>query len=526
MSHPRVKWFPDPGVHAFVGAQLPPELVPYQSVQYTRLRRIEDSYNTIPGPALESVRWTLRPIQKEMATELVASLRHWGHATLSSATGIGKTLSAIAAARVFLNDTPGMKVLVVVDRPAAITVGSWTASIAGVGDGGLDWLVSSPDQLARLFGPRGGVRESFDLIIVDEVQNFRHPSERTTLLKKAAQFGKSPTPLLTVTATLGHNPSEYLMLAPLLAAVRGESASSWLDVGKRLIALGHPLVPDPYSRGDYTWSDAAKSDARLQQRSTEQVHRWLASASPPAIVHREAPWGPARVRAVGVDLDASQFAEYRREWREFRRANEIARTGGDGDAGRAALIRFRQKASFLRVQHTAGLALAQVSKGRQVVISVEHVTTAADPIAEVIEAAGVQCARIFGDHDASAERMSFQLGQAQVCVVSKTSAISLHANEELPDGRRATGTPRIGLMHQPRYSGIAAQQVIGRTHRDGQQSPWYLLYARGTIEEEAAQVMVQHALTATASAGADTGVWSAIAGLFGISWLSDNSDEL
>ncbi|WP_347956166.1 DEAD/DEAH box helicase family protein [Gordonia aichiensis] len=526
MGHPKVRWYPDPGVHAFVGVQLPPELVPFASMKYTRLRRIEDSYNRTPGPRLESVRWTLRPIQKEMAAELVASLRAWNHAVLSADTGVGKTLAAIAAARVFLADRPAAKVLVVVDRPAAITMRSWAAAIAGVGDGGLDWVVSSPDQLKRLLGPRGGIRESFDLVIADETQNFRHPSERTQLLKKVAEFRTGPVPILSVTATLGHNPSEYLLLAPLIAAVRGERLSQWSDVGRRLIALGHPLVPNQFSPGDYRWSDAAREDATLQQRSTGEVQRWLASARPSAIVHRAAPWGAPHVRAIGVDLDAAQLAEYQQEWREFRLANDIARTRGDGQGGRAALIRFRQKASFLRVGHTVGLALSQVQKGRQVVISVEHVTTGADPIAEAIEAAGVACSRIYGDHDAAEERLAFQLGVKPVCVVSKTSAISLHANEELPDGRRASSTPRVGLMHQPRYSGIAAQQVIGRTHRDGQTSPWFLLFARGTIEQEAAQIMVEHALNATASAGASTRVWSRVAGLFGIQWISDNDDEL
>lgn len=525
MSHPRVRWYPDPGVHAFIGAELPPELEPFTSTQYTRLRRIEDSFNRTPGPSIDTVRWSLRTIQKDMAAELVAALRHWNGAVLTADPGVGKTLSAVCAALVYLADRPSAKVLVIVDRPSLITIRSWSAAIAGVGDGGLDWLVSSPDQLHRLVGPRGVPREQFDLIIGDEIQNFRHMSQRTKAFRSIARFRTAtPTPILAVTATLGHNPSEYLMLAPLLAAVRGEPMSKWRDVGARLIELGHPLVPSPFVEDDYVWSDAAREDSRLQQRSTETVKKWLSGAAPPAIVYRSAPWGPANVRAVGVDLSPTQLGEYGEQWRAFRRANEIARTSGDSEKGRAALVRFRQKASFLRVSHTAELALSQARKGRQVVISVEHVTTGADPIADTIEAGGVRCARIYGEYDAEEERLAFQLGAKPVCVVSKTSAISLHSCEELPDGRTATAAPRVGLMHQPRYSGIAAQQTIGRTHRDGQASPWFILFGKGTVEEEAAKVMVERALTATASGGDGAGVWSSIASLFGVQWMPSDPE--
>lgn len=518
-------WYPNPGVNAYIGCQLPDYLTEYASEPYTRLRRLEDELNQSPGPAPQVRPRTPRPLQKEMAAELSTSLRAWGCAVLTATTGTGKTYAAVWAARKFLRDRPDAKILVIVDRPSTVTTRSWAGVIAGLGDGGMQWLIMPPEgkSLRKLLGPRGARLEQFDLVIADEVQNYRHLSDRTKAIQALIGVGKSEqSPLLAITATLGHNPAEYLLLAPLLARLHHEPASAWADLGARLIGDGHPLVPSRFQPGAYVWSADALADPRLQQRSVESVEQLLSAASPPALVFRPAPWGPAPVRAIGVELNAAQRRQYETEWKLFRRANEIARTGGDSEAGRAAVLRFRQKASFLRVSNTAELAVSQARKGRQVVIAVELVTAAADPLAELIEQAGIRCARIYGDHDASAERLAFQLGDKPVCVVSKTTAISLHAGEELDDGRTATPAPRVGLMHQPRYSGIAAQQTIGRTHRDGQTSPWFLLYARDTVEEEASRVMVERSLTATASGGGSTQMWQSIAGSFGIRWLSES----
>lgn len=520
---PGVRWYPNPGVNAYIGADLPAVLAEYASRPYTRLRRLEDSLNDSPGPPLQVRRRVPRPMQKQMAAELESALTAWGTAVLTAATGTGKTFAAVWAARRFLQDRPNAKILVVVDRPSLVTTSSWAGVIAGLGDGGMQWLIMPPEakSLRKLLGPRGARQERFDLVIADEVQNFRHESDRTKALRALIGFGKSDqSPLLAITATLGHNPAEYLLLAPLLARLHHEQFGQWRDLGARLIAAGHPLEPSRFRAGAYCWSERALADPLLQQRSVEQVQSTLSGASPPALVFRDAPWGPAPVRAVGVALTADQRRQYEAQWRQFRRENQIARTGGDSEAGRAALLRFRQKASFLRVQHTVELAVSQARKGRQVVVAVELVTAAADPLAAMIEEAGIGCARIYGDHDAKAERLAFQLGHKPVCVVSKTTAISLHAGEELDDGRVATSAPRVGLMHQPRYSGIAAQQTIGRTHRDGQTSPWFLLYAQDTVEEEASRVMVERSLTATASGGASTAMWESVAGMFGVSWLS------
>jgi hypothetical protein len=200
---------------------------------------------------------------------------------------------------------------------------------------------------------------------------------------------------------------------------------------------------------------------------------------------------------------------------------QLARKGRQTARGRAALLRFRQKAGLIRVQATVDWVKAQVEAERQVAVSVEFVETAADPIREALLDAGIAVAGIYGRDrfDVEAERLRFQSGKAPVCVFTVTASISLHAGELLPDGSAASEAPRVGLFHQPRFSGIQARQVTGRTHRDGKTSPWRVAYAEDTVEEQVARVMVERLAVSGSTAGADTSSLQEIAELLDADWL-------
>ncbi|MET0448713.1 MAG: helicase, partial [Aeromicrobium sp.] len=199
----------------------------------------------------------------------------------------------------------------------------------------------------------------------------------------------------------------------------------------------------------------------------------------------------------------------------------IARRGRSVAKGRAALLRFRQKAGLIRVDSTVDWIAQQVRSERQVACSVEFVTTAADPIVDRLRDSGIAVATIYGGDrfDAEAERLRFQTGQATVCVFTTVASISLHAGETLADGRRASTEPRVGIFHQARFSGIAARQVTGRTHRDHQVSPWHIAYAEGTVEEQVGKVMVERIAAASDSVGSDTTGLVDLARLLGADWL-------
>jgi hypothetical protein len=158
---------------------------------------------------------------------------------------------------------------------------------------------------------------------------------------------------------------------------------------------------------------------------------------------------------------------------------QLARRKKETARGRAALLRFRQKAGLIRAAATVDWVKAQVEADRQIAVSVEFVETAADPIRPALLDGGVAVAGIYGRDrfDVEAERLRFQTGEAPVCAFTVTASISLHAGGLLPARLAASTTPRVGLFHQPRFSGIAARQVTGRTQRDHEVSPWRVAFA-------------------------------------------------
>ncbi|MGW0043845.1 DEAD/DEAH box helicase [Rhodococcus sp. NPDC003348] len=525
VSAPGALWNKKLRCHVYIGQELPQALAPFAAKPYSYQQWIEDDLNGTRGSSATAAPKIPRPEQLSAARAIADAARHGMRGiALFDDVGMGKTISAVLGAREVLDQRAGTSVLVIVDRPTAITVPSWRSTIAAVGDGGHRWLICSPDQLKKLIAANGRPKFSFDVVVADEAQNFRRDSQRTDYMRRITKMLAPPAKapfLIASTATPGHHPGEWRYLSSLFAQIHGEDPSEWDDLGARLARAGLPLAR---TFGTWQWSTEAKEQVSLQAEAVDTVRRWLTEHDPPLMIHRDSPWGPAPIDGLGVELTPNEQEQYDLQWGEFRREMGLARTGSDTARGLAALLRFRQKAGMIRVPHTVDLAAAYVARGYQVLVAAEMVSTAADPIADALENRGIPVARIFGGRaDAEEQRLRFQRGQASVCVFTATTAISLHANEHLSDGTRATATPRIGLFHQPRYSGIAARQTVGRAHRDHQVCPWFLLYSEGTIEEEAATTMVQRLLVTAASVDGDTSALGAIAELFGAEWLPSDA---
>jgi hypothetical protein len=425
--------------------------------------------------------------------------------------GVGETGTAILAAKAIAEQRDVRAVLVVADRPAAITIPHWARSIAGFGDGGLRWCVTTWDRLAKVAKLR------LDVVVADEAHMVRHATtQRWKHWKAVSGAGrvKDVPFVLACTATPAHTPLELPYLAPEFAVHHGEPLRDWADLPARLAAHRFHV-----ERGRYGWQWT--EDPEERRTDLARLQSWLADADPPATLHRPAPWGPVSVTGTPVALTPGERGAYESEWGEFRAEMRLARRSRQSARGRAALLRFRQKAGLIRVQATVDWVKAQVEAERQVAVSVEFVETAADPIREALLDAGIPVAGIYGRDrfDMEAERLRFQRGEAMVCVFTVTASISLHAGELLPDGRAASRTPRVGLFHQPRFSGIQARQVTGRTHRDGRTSPWRIAFAEDTVEEQVARVMVERLAVSGSAAGADTSSLQEIAELLDADWL-------
>lgn len=522
-------------VHA--GPALPDSLRPFAATPYSRLRWLQDEANSATGSGPQHIAAkTPRALQVEGAA-LISTAADAGARgfLLTDDAGTGKTITAWLAAREIATRRAygDGSVLILVDRPSAITIPHWRATIAAVGDGGHRILISSPDQLPKLLSRNG--RPGFgrwSVIVADEAHLYRHvDTRRVQVFHRIARFtadhDKAPF-LIFATATPGQFPTELTYLAPLLAQVHDEPTSDWLPFGPRLAAAGLPIEP---KFGRWVWDERAADSPPVQAAATGQLRGWLAEAKPPLTVHRTAAWGPAPLEVAEVELTYQQRLAYDTEWAQFSADLRAVGTGpatrGRVAAGRAAVLRFRQKASLLRIGATVDWAAAQLDSGRQVAISCEFVGAAAEPIADSLDRKGIPVARIFGgrtDHRSpEAERLRFQHGAAKVVVFTPTASLSLHSNEHLADGKCASAAPRVGIMHNVRYSGIAGRQIIGRIHRDHQVAPWLLAYAMDTVEATIAQIMLQR-FTATADlAGADSTALREIAALLGADWLPDES---
>jgi CheY-like chemotaxis protein len=495
----------------------------YDPPPYTLERFLEDQLNDTPRPLPAARPMTPREPQWEGADAVAAHAAAGGRVfLLGDDPGVGKTGTAILAARLIAEQRPADRppvrsVLVVADRPAAITVPHWARSIAGFGDGGLRWCVTTWDRLAKVAALQKLTGHRFDVVVADEAHMVRHTTTQRWRHWKAvsgvARVKDAPF-VVAATATPAHTPLELPYLAPELAVRHGEPLREWADLPKRLAALGFHV-----ERGRYGWQWSEQADHR--RADLARLQSWLTDADPPALLHRPAPWGPVQVTGTPVVLTAAERAAYDSEWSEFRAEMQLARRSRQSARGRAALLRFRQKAGLIRVQATVDWVRAQVEAERQVAVSVEFVETAADPIREALLAAGVPVAGIYGRDrfDVETERLRFQRGEAMVCVFTVTASISLHAGEQLPDGSRASELPRVGLFHQPRFSGIQARQVTGRTHRDGRSSPWRIAFAADTVEEQVARVMVERLAVSGSAAGADTSSLREIAELLDADWL-------
>ncbi|MGY1823599.1 helicase [Geodermatophilus sp. SYSU D00079] len=509
---PGAQWRPDLQAHVWTGRELPPELAPYDPAPYTFERFLEDELNPTPRPLPAGRPMTPRDEQLTGAAAIAASAEA-GHRVflLGDDPGVGKTGTAVLAAREVAAQRGGRTVLVVADRPAAITIPHWTRSIAGFGDGGLRWCVTTWDRLAKVSALR------FDVVIADEAHMVRHTTtQRWKHWKAVSGAGrvKDAPFVIAATATPAHTPLELPYLAPQFAQRHGEPLRAWADLPGRLAEHGFHV-----ERGRYGW--AWTEDADERRADLTRLQGWLADGTPPATLHRPAPWGPVSVTGTPVALTPAERAAYDSEWQEFRAEMQLARRARQSARGRAALLRFRQKAGLIRAQATVDWVKAQVEAERQVAVSVEFVETAADPIREALLDSGVAVAAIYGRDrfDVEAERLRFQTGAAPVCVFTVTASISLHAGELLPDGSAASAPPRVGLFHQPRFSGIQARQVTGRTHRDGQVSPWRVAFAEDTVEEQVARVMVERLAVSGSTAGADTSSLQEIAELLDADWL-------
>ena len=343
-------------------------------------------------------------------------------------------------------------------------------------------------------------------------------SQRTQAAARIARYAaaaKTAPFVIWMSATAGQNPTELAYLAPLFAQLTGATKTELKDFGQWLSDQGFCVsYNDRFKKWDWGLIPEAAAPAEVAQimahreRDLSKIYSMLfAGADAPSI--RRLPtdiagWPEVQRIAHPVDLDREQRRLYEEAWTVFRSDMRLFARGRDPKGGMAARLRFRQKASLIRVPGTVDLILDMLDNGHQVAVSVEFHETS-DAIREALEAAKVPVAEFSGRNSDTREmeRIAFQRGQRTVMLFSVTEAISLHQGEQLPDGTAATDVPRASVVHDPRYSGLDSIQIEGRTHRDGQAANVYYTFGAGTVEEQIVRTLVGRILSTKAMAGDD-----------------------
>jgi hypothetical protein len=350
---------------------------------------------------------------------------------------------------------------------------------------------------------------AFDCVIFDESHKLRNVTTQRARL--AAKVQQAAAFTIWASATAGEDPLKLAYLAPLLAQATRSKVADLAEYEAWCEEQGIGVTRGAY--GQWSWD----RESPTASEDLERVRRWLFEGVIPVGIRRRpediAGWPEVQRVPMPVALDSDAQELYDEEWRAFRKAMQLGgRTKKDRGNALVARLRFRQKASLLRVPGTIALAEDLLENGRQVAISVEFRETQ-EAIRAGIEKAGHSCAVIHGEQSATErekERLRFQRGQAPVVVYTVTEAISLHAGDALAGGNPVA---RANILSDPRYSAIACAQIEGRCHRDGQHATVYYMFAEDTIEEEIVQTVIGRLRTMKTMIGDDTETLQAIEAL-------------
>ena len=457
------------------------------------------------------------PHQREACDRILAA-RAAGRCgfLLGDRTGLGKTLAAWLA----IAAMPENEVLIICPRGA---IPHWRRTIALAGTAPKSVTILNYERTKSLLAPapptktqqgnarsvrarnrhlarNGSAARAHPLVIFDEAHRLRNPYAQQTMacrsLAAAASFR------LFLSATAGQTPHELGYLGPLLGEAAGADTATLKGFRELMKHLGIGRAKGRWT--NWQWEANERDRTRMAR---------LLYTGKDAIGLRRRPediagWPEVQRVLAPTALDSRERRLYEATWREFRR--ELGLAGGSvrRPTGWAADLRFRQKASLLRIRGTADLVEDLLGNGFQIAISVAYLETAA-LLGEALAARHWRVGAISGEMSNTqneATRLAFQTGRLDVVIFTVTESISLHQGE-LEGGEK----PRALVAHDLRYSAIQMAQIEGRCHRNGVAATMWYAFAEGTIEERIAATVIARMLTMDGMAGDDTTLLAAIA---------------
>jgi hypothetical protein len=432
---------------------------------------------------------------------------------LGDLTGLGKTLSAWLALSAMQED----EILVICPKGA---IPQWRRTMALSGlppkrvtlmnfEKTKSLLAPPPDSKKRSVRAKnnelaklGVPKRIWPLVVIDEAHRIRNPNSQQGLVCRQMAAAASFT--IFMSATAGQSPHELSYLGPLLARA-ADMPSADLDGFRQLMKR----LKMGKARGrwkNWSWEPNEADRARMAG---------LLYRGPRAIGLRRRPeeiagWPEVQRELAPVALDAAARKLYEATWREFRKELGLAGGSTRKPQGWAADLRFRQKASLLRIQGTVDFCDDLLGNDEQVAVSVAFLETSA-MLADALRGRGWRVGEINGERSGlqnEETRLSFQTGQLDAVIFTVTESISLHRGE-MPGGERE----RSLVIHDMRHSAIQMQQIEGRCHRDGQHATIFYAYAEDTVEEAVAATVIARMAAMEGLAGDDTRMLEAIAGI-------------
>lgn len=547
--HPEVKYWSNKKIHVYQGKTLPAELKPFASKPFSIQRWEEDELNAHVLPARKPQQvFTPREHQKEAAQRIFQAYQCGQAGFLESdKTGLGKTLSTLSGVTAIAKSegfgaNKKAKLLIVCPVGVAPT---WRQTLEAYPVSTLLMrpLIISYQSLSRLMKPTQGNTKmaksrkkkiqqlshtgqsaiDWDYVIFDEshyLKNFPD-STMSRFAEKIAKLdapyvkGRSPFTVFS-TATPGNTPLNMAImariLAPLISANRGRSVSpkTW---GKFLMDEGFAVTKS--KKGVYSWaslpwwdsnSDDPKKRAQYEYkvRESKSKQRQDVLRLRDALLSENAPYirrGPEQIAGwpeqqlipLALDLNTKQRSLYEEAWGTFKKFLNLKGPAKDPKGALVASLRYRQKSSLIKVEDMAPIIKDLVDAGNQVYVSCEFMDTVEayqDRLAKLGVSSVELTGRLTGEEKIT-NRLMFQKGQASVVLCTLVAGISLHAEEELPDGTTATKSPRVTIIHDIRQNALDTVQSLGRAHRDGQNSLSYFPFFIETVDEKVTSNFVQ-----------------------------------
>jgi SNF2-related domain len=452
-----------------------------------------------------------RPHQRDARDQILAArATNKPGFLLGDLTGLGKTLSVWLAILAMPEDD----VLIICPKGG---MPQWRRTMAYAGPHTKRVMILNYERTKSLLAPpadskrrsvraknnelakHGKPRTVWPIVVFDESHRIRNPNSQQGLACR--QMADAATFAIYMSATAGQAPHELSYLGRLLGFATGMQTNS-LD-GFRLLMKQLGIGKARGRWKNWSWAPNER-DRNLMADLLYKGECAIGLRRRPGDI---AGWPEVQRELAPVALDAPSRRLYESSWKAFR--TELGLLGGSTrtPSGRVAELRFRQKASLLRVPGTADYAETLLDNGEQIAISVAFLETSA-ALAALMTARGYRTGIINGEQTAEANestRVAFQTGKLDAVIFTVTESISLH-EREMPGGER----PRALVIHDMRHSAIQLQQIEGRCHRDGQRALIHYAYAEDTVEERVTSRVIARMSSMDGMAGDDITMFDAI----------------